>query len=612
MEASLTDQYCADPHECALTAAASDPESGAVLSADEWGTCAITRPGDRHPSIIFDMGAAVHGAVAVCVGGALVAVGDDDGTVAVFNTTDGACVFEDVREGESGATRAMRAMCFNPQGNVLATLAIDGVIRVFDLQTWERVANYQGFGGASLEFDRFGDQLLAIDSLGQPKLLDMRTAELIDLELVAGGVRVARFTSDGKHIVAIGQGGLTLIALPDGQILDTFAAKGSSGMVTLVLRPDGRELAAVTARSVHVFSLPELQHVNSERHGAPHPTGAALWDERGVQVAGTDGHFHRPGGGPSLGGVICCGGFGEHRVAVHSTGIAIWRGVRRRRPFLTRRPYVETRIDRDGRLVLALPQDEEGLHVYDARTGQILFDTGPDTAGTPHMEVGGSIVACMLPKGGLRWYELRSNQVFTLDWVSSFALSGSGTWMAVVTPKGEVRVLDPNTGEDAVPAPKPLADVPIQLVAFVNRKPHMLVLDADGVLGHYDLTDAVNEEAHVSGREVLDLNVQVDRLWGLTGGKIAALRFQDEEAETATVIFVDLEKGEVVSEVSGLLPYVWVDPETGHLLQPARGGAIVELDPQGVEVGVLRSLPEGEWLSLGPSGVLDASEDALS
>ena len=80
MEASLIDQYCAGPHECALTAAASDAESGAKLSADEWGTCAITRPGDRHPSIVFDMGAAVRGAVAVCPGGALVAVGDDDGT----------------------------------------------------------------------------------------------------------------------------------------------------------------------------------------------------------------------------------------------------------------------------------------------------------------------------------------------------------------------------------------------------------------------------------------------------------------------------------------------------------------------------------------------------
>ena len=67
----------------------------------------------------------------------------------------------------------------------------------------------------------------------------------------------------------------------------------------------------------------------------------------------------------------------------------------------------------------------------------------------------------------------------------------------------------------------------------------------------------------------------------------------------------------MVSEVNGLLPYVWVDPETGHLLQPARGGALVELDMEGNEVRVLRSLPDGEWVAVGAAGALDASEGAF-
>lgn len=610
METSLVDQFCAQAHSGPITAAAFDNQSGACITADEWGTVAITKPGDTYPGIIFDMGAPVRGAVAVSRGGALVAVGDDNGTVAVYKTWDSSCVFEDLREGAAGQARAFRALTFNPAGTVLATLSIDGIIRVFDIQTWQRVANYQGFGGESLEFDDRGERLLAIDNLGQPKLLDLLSAEQIDLEMVPGGVRSARFTPDFRSVVTIGQAGITLIGLPEGRIVSSFSARGSSGMLNIVISPNGEELGAITGRSVHRFALPELQPVGSDKHGAEDPTTAAFWDWRGVAVGGADGLLHRPGAKPSLEPVICVGGFGEHRVAVHGERVAIWQGNRQKRPFHAKRRFVETRIDRDGRLLLALPEDGGGVQVFEARTGRMLFDAGPDTGNTPKMEVGGSIVACMLSRGGLRWYDLKENNVFELPWVRTFALSGSGTWLAVTTPKGQVRVLDPTTGKDAIPRPEPLADVPVSLVSFVNRRPDMLVMDAEGVLGIYDLTESVTQKVAAVGRDVLDLNVAVDRLWGITGGKYAAVRFQEPETQTATVIFVDVTTGDVVSEVPHLLPYVWVDPETGDILQPTRGAAILELDLYGREKRVLRALPEGEWIAIGPRGILDASEGA--
>lgn len=608
MELSLVDRYCAAPHAAPISAAAFDPQSGASITADEWGTVAITRPGDVYPGLLFDMGAPVNGAVAICRGGALAAVGDDNGTVAVYKTWDGTCVFEDTKEGPTGALRAMRALAFNPQATAIATLSVDGIVRIFDIQRWERLANYQGFSGESIEFNERGDRLLVIDTLGQPKLLDLMSQEQLDLEMVPGGVRVARFTPDGRHVVAIGQAGITLIGLPDGRIRNSFSAKGSSGMLTIVLSPKGDAIAAVTGRSVHVFSLPDLQPVGSEKHGAAEPTTAALWDARGVAIGGRDGLMHRPGGKPSLEPVLCCSGFGEHRVAVHGERVAVWNGHRQKRPFSTRKRFVEVKIDRDGRLLIGLPDDGSGVQVFEARTGRHLFDAGPDTADTPKMEVGGSIVACMLARGGLRWYDLRQNNVFELPWVTTFALSGSGTWLAVVTPKGQVRVLDPATGKDAVPKPDPLAELPVRLVSFVNRRPDMLVLDSEGVLGAYDLTDSVKDQVPAVGRDVLDLNVEVDRLWGITGGKYAAVRFQVPESGTATVIYVDLHTCEVVSEVADLLPYAWVDPETGDILQPARGGAILELDLWGKDKRVLRALPEGEWIAFGPKGIFDASE----
>lgn len=227
------------------------------------------------------------------------------------------------------------------------------------------------------------------------------------------------------------------------------------------------------------------------------------------------------------------------------------------------------------------------------------------------MEVGGNIVACALTRGGLRWYDLKEKNVFELPWVRTFALSGSGTWLAVVTPQGQVRVLDPQTGKDAIPRPEPLADAPVAMVSFVNRRPDMLVLDAEGVLGVYDLTNSVKDNVAAVGRDILDLNVDVDRLWGITGGVYAAVRFQDPETETASVIYVDVRNGEVVSEVANLLPYAWVDPETGNILQPARGAAILEMDMYGKEAKVLRALPEGEWVSFTPTGILEASEGVV-
>lgn len=607
---SLVEQYNPTPHQAPLTAAAFDPQSGASVTADEWGIVAVTRPGEKIPNLVFQATAAVYGAVAVAEGGALVAVGDEQGTIAVYKTWDGQNVFYDYREGAEGATRAMRSVSFNPKATMVATLSIDGIIRVFDIGRWERVANWQGFSGDTVQFDHRGEKILAIDTLSQPKLLDVLNEEQIDLQMVPGGVQVARFTPDGEHVVTMGMGGVSLIRLPEGNIVNSFSAQGSSGMLDIIISPDGSELAAVTQRSLHIFSLPELSPVSSEHHGAPDPTNTALWDHRGPAVGGTDGHLHRPHARPGLPEVVCVGGFGDRRVSVHGRRVAVWSKTRQMRPFKATGDLVEVHIDRDGRLIAGVTSNDIGLQVYEAKTGRHLFDGGPETANSPRIAVGGTLVACMLQHGGLRWFDLKANRVLELPWVQQFALSGGGTWLGVVTPRGAVRVLDPATGEDHIPGPEPLADVPVKLLSFINRSPDLLVMDAEGVLGFYDLSVSVTEQRPAQGEDILDFNVPVDQLWGITGRRYAALRVQDYENRTATMLFVDLETSEVVSEIPNLLPYAWVDPETGVILQPAAGNAILELDMYGKEQRVLRALPEGQWVAFGPEGLLDASENA--
>ncbi|MEM6929336.1 MAG: hypothetical protein AAF602_20525, partial [Myxococcota bacterium] len=315
MPSTLVDRYCASPHAGPITAAAFDPTSGALVTADELGTVAITAPDDDWPSLLFGMGAPVDGAVAVSPGGELVAVGDDDGTVAVYKTFDGACVFEDVKEGPAGRARAMRALAFNPGGTILAALSVDGIVRIYDLERWDRLANYQGFGGRALQFHPEGDRLLVIDRDGQPKLLDLLEQAQIDLEPLPAPVHSARFILHGQGIAVLGDRGITLLETTEGSVRQSFAAAGSSGMLTLAVSPDDSEVAAITGRSVHKFELPALEPAGSVKHGAPSPTAAAFWDERGVVVGGEDGVLHRPGGKPTLGPVVSCTGFGDHRVA---------------------------------------------------------------------------------------------------------------------------------------------------------------------------------------------------------------------------------------------------------------------------------------------------------
>lgn len=606
---SLVDEYCPEPHSGAISAAACDAQSGATIVADDWGTVAITRANEGNPAFIFEHGYAVY-AVALSVGGALAAVGDESGTLSVYKTWDGAEVFRDERPGEEGASRAVRAIAFHPNGTIVATLGVDGIVRVYDIQRHKRIVNWQGFAGQTLGFDPKGDHLLVVDNLGQAKLLDMLSHEQNDLELVPGGVQQALFARDGRHVITLGGGGVTLISLPDGRISNSFSARSSSGLLSILLSPAGDRVAAVSQRSVHQFELPGLRPAASDKHGAPDPTIAGMWDWNGVAIGGEDGRLHRPGQAPSLPSIVCCTGFGHHRIAAHGDRIAVWSRNTRRRPFAARKRFIEVKVDRDGRLLAGLPDDGTGVQVFEAKSGRHLFDAGRDSANTPKMEVGGPVVAMLLERGGLRWYELKGNHVFELDWVEQFALSGGGTWLGVITPKGHVRVIDPATGEDAIPAPEPISDVPVALVSFVNRRPDMLVMDEDGVLSVYDLSVSVTENRPAVGEDILDLNVAVDRLWGITGGRYAAVRFQEPEEGTATVIFVDLEKGDVVSEIPGLLPYVWVDPETGNILQPARGGGILELDMYGAEVCVLRSLPNNEWVAYGPKGVMQASDGA--
>ena len=323
-------------------------------------------------------------------------------------------------------------------------------------------------------------------------------------------------------------------------------------------------------------------------------------------MAGTDGLMHGGGSG-SIGPVEAVDGIGEYRVLVHGDVAAVWAGNARTNLFKIPSKPKDIALNRTGKLLVTSSRDSP-LQVLELPAGKPLFDGGPETVGAPAIGVGGEVVAVQLKGGGIRWWHLGKNRGFSLPWPTAFTLSGSGTWIGVVTPAGAVHVLDPTTGKDAISPPQPLSQAPVRIIDFVSRRPELLVLDEDGVLGHYDLTRSAQDGAIAVGKDVLAINVPVDRMWGLNGGRFAALRLPN--GDRCSILFIDIHAGEVTSEVTDLPAGAEVDDENHRILLPARAGALVELSHTGTEVRVLRDLPDQEWIAFNEKGILQASKRA--
>lgn len=602
---SLVEHFRPSVHDSAITAASYDPQSGTLATADATGRVSIQRSKDASAKLTFYPGGPVRGALALCRGGQLVAVGDDDGTVGVYRTLDGDPIFRESREGERGRIRGMRGVALSPEGSSLASIAKDGLIRIWSLPQGDRKA-WKGFSGSSVCFDARGQRLLAMDHEGQPQMMDLMTMRTLPMDRLQTPAQHARFTPDGTMVIAAGPAGISLLQVIDGRLLTSFATRGGSGISNLLLSPDGTQAAALTRRSIHIFSLPNLELLESRKHGAPESTGAAIWTPSAIRVAGNDGQLHS-GGIQGPGQVTATSGFGPHRIAVHSKRLAVWTNHRKVLEIDASKPLQEAHIDRDGKYVVAVPESA-GVEVYDSESGQCVFLAGEETTHSTHVAIGGQVLATQLAKGGCRWWDVTTRAGFELKWAQTMALSHGGTWLGVVTPAGAVRIINPATGKDAVTAPTPLADVPVRLLAFVNRRPDLLILDEEGVLGHYDLAKGIRSRTPSVGEDILTIHVPVDAMWGIKGGKYCALRLP--ENDRCSIVCVDIQQKEVIHDVRDLHPNSWVDAENGLILEPASGSAILERTLEGRERRVFRSLNGGEWVCFDGKSILDASEGA--
>ena len=129
---SLHDQFCPQSHDGPITAAAYDPHSKTIATADALGEIRIRL---SHGALQqLNLGAAVRGALAISQGGEKIAAGDDQGTIAVYETQTGQEIFIEKRDGSAGQSRAFRGLALNRQGTRLASISHDNILRVWDLQ----------------------------------------------------------------------------------------------------------------------------------------------------------------------------------------------------------------------------------------------------------------------------------------------------------------------------------------------------------------------------------------------------------------------------------------------------------------------------------------------
>jgi len=599
---TLVDQFGPYAHDAPITAAAGDVESGKVATADATGHVSVRRGTEGRPVAQVRLGPARVGAVALIRGGAMFAAGDDDGSVGVYDADTGEELFKDVREGARGRVRAMRGVAISPEGARLAAIGADGLVRIWDIERGEREVAWQGFGGLTVEFDPRGARLLGVDAEGQPRLLDLASRQPIALDRLPMPVERALFSADGTLVVAGGAAGLAVLRVVDGSLVKTLAARGGSGLVGLLLAPGSDSVASVSPRSVHTFSLPDLEPGESWRHGAPEP-GAALWIDTAPRVGGADGLLHGPGVAHA-GATRAVAGFGDRRLVLHADAVACWRAdqLEQRWPIPD---GVDVALDRDGRLAAITGLDGR-LVVLEVATGTPLLDAGLVERGT--VSLGGNLVAARRGGSGARLWDLARNRTQDIPGARAAVVSAGGTWVALVDARSRVRVLDPATGAPAVTDPAPAGEAAVRLAAFVNRRPDLLVIDAEHILTAYDLAGSLREGTAAAGRDVLQFSSPPDRIWGITGGRYAAVRLP--EGETCSLVYADLAGQAVAAEVSGLDPRTTVDPETGLILEPVRGNAVLEREMDGIERRLLRALPGGEWVSVGPLGILAASPRA--
>jgi WD40 repeat protein len=352
--------------------------------------------------------------------GKLLAVVATDPTVKLYDAATG----HDVRELK-GLTGRVADVCFDGEGKRLAAAGQDQTIKVWDPATGKDLLSIPGtgFGGVQLAFSPDGKRLAAIRNL-TVQVWDTGTGqEVLTLRGLAGFSSVC-YSTDGKHLATGSAGGV--VKLWDAATgMEVRELKSHNPMVTrLRYSPDGKRLAAGgTSWQVDVWN----------------PTN-------GLELFSLPGYssFDFSADGKRL----AAGHFDSHTLRIWDA-----EGGREAVPLLTTSGLKRVRFSPDGRRLAVADFTE--VKVWDLAAGRTVVTVKDTTGGVEDVAFSpdGRRLACALSNKKVRLWDATTGQdLLTIDvpmrFTKSMSYRPNGRHIAVAGDDPLVRVWDAATGKE--------------------------------------------------------------------------------------------------------------------------------------------------------------------
>jgi WD40 repeat protein/tRNA A-37 threonylcarbamoyl transferase component Bud32 len=462
--------------------------------------------------------------------GQLLASGASDGTVKLWDP----CTGKEVRSLSAGARDEVLSLAFSPDGKRLVAgrgklygADVPGLAEVWDLQTGKRLLTLQGHTSAvrGVAFSPDGKRIATASLDKTVKLWNAETgAGIRILSGHTGYVASVAFRPDGKHVAGAGQGGVLVWDPETGE--KAFSLEGHRGLVQCVVySADGKRIAT----------------------GSWDRT-ARLWDaETGEEVLALNEH-------PDM-----------------VLGVA----------FSLDGKHLATASGRNGT-----------LRVWDLPTGQLsrVFQGHTDMAICLAYSPDGKVLASGGWDRTVKLWDPRAGQgdltvkVHEGD-VRGVAFSPDGRRVVTGGKDGVLKISDVRTGNEELTLKGHAA--PITSVAYSPDGKQLVSGDESGRVMVWDLAtrEAVLSLANHSG-QVARVAWSGDRRWIASAGQDRTVKVRDARTgaelhtltgHTDVVVFVAFEPGDrrLVSASSDRTAKLW-DVETGEelLSLEGHGGAI--------------------------------------
>lgn len=258
--------------------------------------------------------------------GARIVTASDDGTMRIWNATDGAQLL--VLSGHDGA---VRTASFSEDGNRIVSGSYDNSVRIWDAHTGRQLAVLRGHVGgvAVAAFSPDGRRIVSA-SADSVRLWDAETGALL-ARLAGDNSTSARFSADGRQILSAGTGGVGVwdartfrqtAWLRPQVAAQAFEGDGATPLPELIddasFSPDGRYVVAAAFDGIaHVWEvssgrdIARLEQSGQAREAVFSDDGrfvlvsgdvVRLWSARRWRVVswlgatpGADPHFSRGG-----------------------------------------------------------------------------------------------------------------------------------------------------------------------------------------------------------------------------------------------------------------------------------------------------------------------------